>query len=50
MVLPPSEKHKNYMSHNPEVMEQSKPGILQDLLRRSRVKYGKMLGVQLKGL
>ena len=29
---------------------QTKPGIFQDLPRRSRVKHGNMLGVQLKGL
>jgi len=51
MVLPSSEIHYNYTSHNPEVMVQTKPGILQDyLLRRSRVKHGKMLGVQVTGL
>lgn len=50
MVLPSSEKHKNYMSNNPEVMVPTKPRILQDLPTRSTVKHGKMLGVKLKGL
>jgi hypothetical protein len=33
-LLPSSEKRKNYMSHNPKMVLQTKPGIFQDLLRR----------------
>jgi hypothetical protein len=50
IVLPSSEKYKNYMSNNPELLLQTKPGIFQDLPRRSSVKHEKMLGVRLKGL